>query len=164
MRRALYPGSFDPPTLGHVDIIRRAARLFSELHVGVLRNSGKQGCFSVGERVVMLRESTADVPAVRVVEFDGLLVHYLKREGIGVVVRGIRAYIDFESELQMALLNREMLPEMETLFMVPRPEYGIISSTRVLEIASLGGDVSGMVPANVERQLARRFSPGGGKT
>ncbi|MBE7559671.1 pantetheine-phosphate adenylyltransferase [bacterium] len=154
---ALYPGSFDPPTLGHLDIIRRAARIFRRLLVGVLWNADKNACFSPEERMTMLREATAGIAGVEIVSFDGLLVHYLQREGLRVVVRGIRAYTDFESELQMALLNRALLPDMETLFMIPAPEYGIISSRRVLEIASLGGEVSHMVPPNVAAMLARRF-------
>ncbi len=154
---ALYPGSFDPPTLGHLDIIRRSAAIFPRLQVGVLCNAGKQACFDPGERMQMLTEATRDLPGLVVVQFDGLLVQYLRQEGIRVVVRGIRAYTDFESELQMALVNRAMLPDMETLFMVPAPEYGIISSKRVLEIASLGGEVGHMVPPNVAIALSRRF-------
>jgi pantetheine-phosphate adenylyltransferase len=154
---ALYAGSFDPPTLGHLDIIRRAASVFGELRVAVMRNAAKKTLFTSEERVDMLRETVSDITGVNVDCFEGLLVDYLRQEGILTVVRGIRAYTDFESELQMALINRTLHPEMDTIFMLPSPEHGIISSTRVVEIASLGGDVSEMVPDCVRSRLAKLF-------
>ena len=157
-KRALYPGSFDPPTLGHVDVIERAAAVFPEIVVGVLSNPGKRAFLPPEERVALLAGALSHLPGVSVARFDGLLVEYMRRENIRVAIRGIRAFGDFEPELQMALLNRSLWPGMETIFMVPRPELGMISSSRVLEIASLGGDVSQMVPPAVLEALKRRLA------
>lgn len=150
---AIYPGSFDPVTNGHLDLIERAAKIFKRLVVAVLRNTEKQPLFSLPERLEMLREVSAALPNVEVDSFDGLLTEYARKRNAQVLLRGIRAVSDYEYELQMAMINRRMEPELETVFMVPAVQYSFVSSRLVREIARLGGPVEGLVPPSVERRL-----------
>ena len=153
---AIYPGSFDPLTNGHVDIIRRGARLFDRIVVAILRNIEKAPLFSVEERSEIVREVFADLPQVEVDTFDGLLVHYARRRRASVIVRGLRAISDFEYEMQMALMNRRLYADLETVFMMPAETYTYVSSRLVKEVFALGGDVSGLVPALVEARLREK--------
>lgn len=146
MKRAVYPGSFDPLTLGHLDVIRRSAKLVDELIVAVLHNSSKNSLFSSDERVSMIKEVTADIPNVRVTTFNGLLVDYMAEVEASIIVRGLRAVTDFEYELQMAQTNHIAKPEVETIFLTTSLEYSYLSSTIVKEFASYGGDISKFVP------------------
>jgi pantetheine-phosphate adenylyltransferase len=157
VRRAVCPGSFDPVTRGHLDIIGRSVQLFDEVIVGVLVNQSKQGLFTVDERIEMLREVTAEHDNVRVVAFQGLLVDFCRDEGAQIVVKGLRAVSDFDYELQMAQMNIG-LSGVETLFMPTNPLYSFIASSLVKEIAKWGGDVSPYVPELVERRLADRLA------
>lgn len=157
MRLAIYPGSFDPITNGHVDVIARAATLFDQVIVGAARNETKQGLFSMEERVAMMEEVTGRFPNVKVVAFEGLLVEFAKREGAVAVVRGLRAISDFEFEFQMALMNRKLEPTVETVFLTPREEYTYLSSRIVKEIARLGGAVDAFVPAAVVDALRKKL-------
>jgi pantetheine-phosphate adenylyltransferase len=150
---AIYPGSFDPVTNGHLDLIERGEKMFDLLIVAVLRNAEKQPLFSVQERVEMLREVTKQWSAVEVDVFDGLLVDYARKRGAGVILRGIRAVSDYEYELQMALMNRKLEPRLETVFMLPGLSYSYLSSKLVREIAQLGASLSGLVPPIVEERL-----------
>lgn len=154
---AIYPGSFDPITNGHLDLIERGARIADRLIVAILRNASKAPLFTVEERMEMLREVVADYPNVEVDSFDGLLVDYAARKKATVIVRGIRAISDYEYELQMALMNRRLRPEIETLFMMAGEAYSFISSKLVKEVISLGGDISGLVPSCVEERLKNRL-------
>jgi pantetheine-phosphate adenylyltransferase len=154
---AIFPGSFDPLTNGHLDLIVRASRLFDRLIVAVLRNTEKQGLFTVPERIEMIREVSKQVGNVEVDSFEGLLVNYARKWNADVIVRGIRAISDYESELQMALMNRRLRPETETIFLMAREEYSFISSHLIKEIITLGGDVSSFVPPNVAQQLRARY-------
>ena len=159
MRRAVCPGSFDPVTNGHVDVITRAAALYDELVVAVLVNPGKAGLFSVDERMALLRDAVADVPNVTVDSFQGLLVDYCRAKDIPVIVKGLRAVSDFEYELQMAQMNRE-LAAVETLFVPTAPQVGHLSSSLVKQIARFGGDVSSLVPKGVnDRLVAQGMGP-----
>jgi len=160
MRTVLYPGSFDPVTFGHLDIVERAAASFDELIVGVLYNKSKKPLFAVEERVAMLEEATAHLENVRVVAFSGLLVDYLKEHRIDLVVKGLRAISDFESEFQMALVNKKLLPNAETVFMASKAEYSYLSSSVVKEVFSFGGDVSGLVPKVVVDRLQTKIVEG----
>ncbi len=160
MRRAVCPGSFDPVTNGHVDVIERAARLYDELVVAVLVNPGKAGLFPVEERMALLREAVADLPTVRVDSFEGLLVDYCRAHGIPVIVKGLRAVGDFEYELQMAQMNRE-LAGVETLFVPTAPQVGHLSSSLIKQVARFGGDVSALVPPAVNDRLVA-LRPAGG--
>ena len=155
MRRAVCPGSFDPVTNGHVDVINRAAALYDELVVAVLVNPGKAGFFPVEERMELLRDSLAHLPNVRVDSFQGLLVDYCGANDIPVIVKGLRAVSDFEYELQMAQMNRE-LAAIETLFVPTAPQVGHLSSSLVKQIATFGGDVSRLVPKVVDDRLRER--------
>ncbi len=157
MRRAIYPGSFDPITAGHLDVIHRAARLFDELIVAVAFNDQKKTMFDAEERVALIRETTADVANIRVASFDGLLVEFARAENAVAVVRGLRAISDFEFEFQMALMNRKLDPAIETIFLTPREEYTYLSSRIVKEIARLGGNVEAFVPPSVARALREKF-------
>jgi pantetheine-phosphate adenylyltransferase len=150
---AIYPGSFDPLTNGHVDIIHRGARLFDRIVVGVLINLEKAPLFTVPERVAIARGVFRDLPNVEVDTFDGLLVDYARRKGASVIVRGLRAISDFEYEMQMALMNRRLNPEVVTVFMMPAEPYTYVSSRLVKEIVALGGSVHGLVPDIVEAHL-----------
>lgn len=156
---AIYPGTFDPPTNGHLDLIRRGAKIFDELIVALLRNSEKTPLFTHGERLSMLKECVSELPNVKVDSFDGLLVDYAQRKGAKAVLRGIRAVSDYEYELQMALMNRKLDPRLETIFMMPAEAYSYLSSRLVREIAMLGGSVRDLVPELVEERLKRRLSP-----
>jgi pantetheine-phosphate adenylyltransferase len=159
VRRAVSPGSFDPVTNGHLDIIDRASRLYDEVIVAVLINQSKRGLFSVEERLDMLREVTSGYPNVRVESFHGLLVDFCRAQGAAVVVKGLRAVSDFDYELQMAQMNTG-LAGVETLFMPTNPLYSFLSSSLVKDVAKWGGDVSPHVPEVVARRLAERLAPG----
>ncbi len=156
MKRAIYPGSFDPVTYGHLDIIRRAAGMFDELIVGVLINKKKTPLFSVEERTDMIRELTADLPNVRVLSFEGLLIDFAKRENATFLVRGLRAVTDFDYELMMAQTNHVQMPEIDTVFFATDLKYSYLSSTIVREFASFQGDVSKFVPPLVEEALRKK--------
>jgi pantetheine-phosphate adenylyltransferase len=156
-RHAIYPGSFDPITLGHLDLIRRASQLFDELTVAVAHNEAKNALFSVEERMEMIVEATADVPGLEVRRLDGLLVDFAREQGALVVIRGLRAVSDFEFEFQMALMNRRLEPRLETIFLTPQEEYTFLSSRIVKEVARLGGDVTPFVPPAVARRLREKF-------
>lgn len=153
---ALYPGSFDPITNGHLDLIQRGSRLFDRLIVSVLRNEGKEPFFSVAERLDMLREVAAEFPNVEVDFFDGLLVEHATARSATVLLRGIRAISDYEYELQMALMNRRLRPDVETVFMMANEAYSFISSRLVKEVFSLGGSICGLVPPSVEARMRAR--------
>jgi pantetheine-phosphate adenylyltransferase len=156
---AIYPGSFDPPTNGHLDLIQRGSKIFEELVVAILRNSEKSPMFSVGERSEMLRELTADLSNVRIDTFDGLMVEYAKSIDAMCVLRGIRAISDYEYELQMAFMNRNLEPTLETVFMMPAVKYSYVSSRLVREVAQAGGPVKGLVPEIVEQKLREKLDP-----
>lgn len=160
MKRAIYPGSFDPVTLGHMDIISRAAKVVDELIVAVLINSAKKPLFSVEERVSMLEEITRDIPNVKVKFFDGLLVEYAESEKADFIVRGLRAVTDFEYELQIAQSNHIVNPRVDTLFLTTSLEYAYLSSTIVKEIASYGGDISRFVPEQLMERIYTKYNNG----
>ncbi|MFL6138036.1 MAG: pantetheine-phosphate adenylyltransferase [Frankiaceae bacterium] len=162
MRRAICPGSFDPVTLGHLDIIGRASRIYDEVVVGVLVNQSKRGLFAVEERIKLLEESTEEWGNVRIDSFTGLLVDYCREHDIPVIVRGLRAISDFDYELQMAQMNRD-LAAVETMFMATNPLFSFLSSSLVKEVALHGGDVSKLVPENVHSALLGRLADGGGR-
>lgn len=155
---AIYPGSYDPVTNGHLDLIERGASIFDKLIVGVLRNLEKDPLFPVAERVEMLREATRNWPNVEVDVFGGLLVDYARQKKARVILRGIRAISDYEYELQMALMNRKLEPQIETVFMLPAEAYSYLSSRLVKEIARLGGPVKGLVPPLVEERLRAKVT------
>lgn len=157
-RVALYPGTFDPITNGHVDLVARAAPLFEKVIVGVAGSTGKNPVLDVRERESLAREALAQHGNVEVRAFDGLLADFARQIGAGVLLRGLRAVSDFEYEFQLASMNRHLIPEVETLFLTPAEQHSFISSTLVREVARLGGDVSGFVPPVVARALARRRS------
>lgn len=154
---AIYPGSFDPPTNGHLDLIERGANIFEDLVVAILRNSEKSPMFSVAERLEMLRELTAHLKNVRIDTFDGLMVEYAKSTEATCILRGIRAISDYEYELQMALMNRKLEPTLETVFMMPADKYSYVSSRLVREVAQAGGPVKGLVPEVVEEKLREKL-------
>jgi pantetheine-phosphate adenylyltransferase len=156
---ALYPGSFDPPTNGHLDLIERGARLFGRLIVAVLRNTEKAPLFTTGERVEMLREATRSIPHVEVAEFEGLLVDFARQCGASAVLRGIRAISDYEYEMQMALMNRRLDPQVETVFLMPAEAYSYVSSRLIKEVYRLGGSIQGLVPPLVEARLRAKWRP-----
>lgn len=158
MRRAIYPGSFDPVTNGHLDVIHRAARLFDEVIVAVAVNEAKSGLFSFEERVALIRDVVGAHANIRVTRFEGLLVDFARREKAHAVIRGLRAVSDFEYEFQMALMNRKLEPEIETLFLMPHEEYSYLSSRLVKEIARLGGKVEAFVPDSVRRALKEKYA------
>lgn len=156
MRTAVYPGSFDPVTFGHLDIITRSSQMVDELVVGVLNNSSKNPLFSASERVTMLEEVTAHLPNVKVMSFDGLLVDFARKCNARMVVRGLRAITDFEYELQMSQTNRIMCPDLDTIFLTTDLKYAYLSSSTVREVGRFGGDISAFVPpVVVERVLAK---------
>jgi pantetheine-phosphate adenylyltransferase len=157
MRRAIYPGSFDPVTNGHLDVISRARKLFDEIVVAVADNDEKQPLFSLEERLVLLRGALDKIDNVRIAQFDGLLVDFAVAQKANAVLRGLRAVSDFEFEFQMALMNRKLEDSVETIFLMPKEEYTYLSSRLVKEIARLGGDVSGFVPRAVAEALAGKF-------
>jgi pantetheine-phosphate adenylyltransferase len=157
--RAVYPGSFDPLTNGHLDLIERSLRIFDELIVAVVTNPAKTATFSDEERVEMIREATRG-RKIEILVFEGLLVDFVKRVGAGAIVRGLRAVSDFEYEFQMALMNRKLREEIETVFLMPHEAYSYISSRLIKEVAGYGGSVTGLVPPGVEKRLAERFRRG----
>ena len=156
--KAIYPGTFDPPTNGHVDLIQRGSKLFDHLIVAILINPVKNPLFTVEERVEMLKEVTSGIGNVSVATFDGLMVEFARRQGATAVLRGIRAISDYEYEFQMALMNRRLAPEIETVFLQPAGRYSFISSRMLKEVFSFGGDVTGLVPPNVLKRLRGRMS------
>lgn len=158
MRKAIYPGSFDPITFGHQDMIERSAAIFDELIVGVLNNSAKNSLFSVDERVSMLRELTKNIPNVTVDSFNGLLVDYMKESGATIIVRGLRAVTDFEYELQIAQTNHVEYPEVETVFLTTNLKYSYLSSSVVREFAAYGGDISKFVPPQFVDRIYRKYN------
>ena len=155
---AIYPGSFDPITNGHLDLIHRAARQFDELIVAVLQHDTKKADFPLKERLSMIREAVSEIGNVRVGNFDGLLVDYARRQGARLIVRGIRAVSDYEYELQMALMNRKLAPEIETVFMLPAEAYSYLSSRLVKEVCRHGGSIDALVPAHVAERLRPKRS------
>ncbi len=161
-RIAVYPGSFDPVTNGHLDLVERGRRHFDRLIIAILSNEEKEPVFSLEERIGLLREAVAVWPDVEVSAFDGLLVDYARRIGASVILRGVRAVSDFELEMQMAMMNRKLAPELETVFLMPNEVYSFVSSRLVREVARLGGEVSGLVPKSVAQALRRRLQPGAG--
>jgi pantetheine-phosphate adenylyltransferase len=156
-RIALYPGSFDPPTRGHSDLVTRSLALADEVIVAVARNSAKQPLFSLDERMSMLRAVCGGDPRARYEVFDGLLVDFARREGATLIVRGLRAVSDFEYEFQMAMMNRHLMPDLETVFLVPPEDATWLSSSLVREVARYGGDVTGLVHPVVAEALRRKF-------
>ena len=158
MRTAIYPGSFDPVTLGHWDIIQRAEKLVDRLVVAVLHNPAKTAAFTVEERVAMLRDLVGDHPGVEVTSFHGLLVDFARSQGAQFIVRGVRAFSDFEYEFQMALMNRKLAPELETVFLMPKEKYSAVSSRLVREIGSMGGNLTDLVPEKLRERIAGRLT------
>jgi pantetheine-phosphate adenylyltransferase len=159
LNRAVYPGSFDPFTNGHLDITERGARLFDEIVVAVLVNEEKNAMFSVDERKMMVREAVVHLPNVKVMSFDGLLVDFLRREKSRVILRGLRALSDFEYEFQLAQMNRQLAPETETFFMVTDAKYSYLSSRSVKEVYRFGGAIQEFVPPGVFRRMRERIPP-----
>lgn len=157
MRTVIYPGSFDPLTNGHLDVIHRATKIFDRVVVAVARNDSKHPLFTLQERVTMVNEAIRELPCVETDSFDGLLVNYAQSLGAQAIIRGLRAVSDFEFEFQLALMNRKLNEDVETIFMMPKDTYTFLSSRIVKEIARLGGDVSTFVPAHVREALAVRF-------
>ena len=157
MRTAIYPGSFDPLTNGHLDVVQRAAKLFDRVIVAVAKNEGKHPLFSQAERMALVKKAVADLPNVEADSFDGLLVEYVAAKKARAIVRGLRAVSDFEFEFQLALMNRKLDENIETIFMMPKDTYTFLSSRIVKEIARLGGDVRQFVPPNVQAALQRKF-------
>lgn len=157
MKRAIYPGSFDPLTLGHLDMIERSAKIVDELVIGVLNNSAKNSLFSLDERVSMIKEMTESMPNVTVASFDGLLVDYMKEINATIIVRGLRAVTDFEYELQIAQTNHVENPEVETIFLTTSLQYSYLSSTIVKEFASYGGDISKFVPVRFIDRIYEKY-------
>lgn len=155
-RIAVYPGTFDPVTHGHLDLAERGRRHVDRLILAILNNEDKRPMFSLEERRALLTEAVAGWDNVEVDSFDGLLIDYARRVGASLILRGLRAVSDFEYELQMAMMNRRLSPDIETMFLMPSEAYSYLSSRLVREVARLGGDVSGLVPPNVERELRRR--------
>lgn len=160
MRIAIYPGSFDPVHLGHMDLIQRGEKLVDRLVVAVLHNPDKKASFTVEERMDMLRELTKDMPKVEIDSFDGLLVDYAKKKKAQFIVRGVRAFSDFEFEFQMALMNRKLAPMLETVFLMPKEKYSAVSSKLVREIGHFGGDLNELVPEPLLARVTARLKAG----
>ncbi len=158
MKKGIYPGSFDPVTLGHLDIIKRASKLSDELIIGVLKNSSKKPLFSVEERVELLKKVTGDIPNVRIETYDGLLVDFARIEKADFLVRGLRAVTDFEYEIQIAQTNHKMCPDVDTVFFTTSIEYSFVSSSLVREIASYGGDISAFVPKCIMSDIYAKYN------
>ena len=161
MKTAIYPGSFDPVTLGHYDIIERASKIFDKLIVGVLINSAKSPLFSVEERVKMLEDVTADLPNVEIRAFNGLLIDFVRQNDANVIVRGLRAITDFEYELQLAQMNRVIAPEIDTLFLTTNLKYAYLSSSMAKEVAMYGGDISEFLDPAVARKVREKYAGAG---
>ena len=157
MRTAIYPGSFDPMTNGHLDLVLRASKLFDRVIVTIANNDAKQPLFTVKERQTMVQKAVCAWPKVEVDSFQGLLVDYVERRAGDAIIRGLRAVSDFEFEFQMALMNRKLNERVETIFMMPRESYTFLSSRMVKELARLGGDVSSFVPAHVQAAMSKKF-------
>ena len=157
MKRAIYPGTFDPVTYGHLDIIERSSRIFDELVVGILVNQAKVPLFTVEERVEMIQEAVKYLPNVKVESFDGLLVEFVKAQGAGFLVRGLRAVTDFEYELQMTQTNKAVAPDIDTIFLTTSLKYSYLSSSMVRELASFGADISRFVPENVTQKIIDKY-------
>ena len=160
-RIALFPASFDPVTNGHLDVIRRARRLFDEVVLAIAVNVSKTGCFSIEERLETLQAVIADEPGLRTAVFDGLTVDFAREIGARAIIRGVRAMSDFEYEFEMALMNKHLSPDLETIFMMPKETYTFLSSRIIKEIARLGGEVKAFVPAHVETALKRKLNRSG---
>lgn len=156
MKSAIYPGSFDPVTLGHMDIITRAAGLFDKLYIGVLINRNKKPMLSLEERIDILKEVTKEIPNVEIISFEGLLADFCKMHKINGVIRGVRGAMDFEYELPMAQINQRLNPDTQTIFLAASPEYSYVSSSAVKELASFGGDYRDMVPEPVYRAIQKK--------
>lgn len=157
MAIAVYPGSFDPVTLGHQDIIERSSKIMDKVIVGVLKNNSKSPLFSVEERVNMLKEVTKEIPNVKIDSFSGLLIDYAKSLNATIVVRGLRAITDFEYELQFAQTNRKLAPKIDTIFLFTSLEYAYLSSTTVKEVASFGGDILEFVPPAIAKEIYKKY-------
>ncbi len=158
MRTAIYPGSFDPLTNGHLDVVQRAAKLFDRVVVAIAKNESKNPLFTLNERLALVKQAVKHLPNVEADAFDGLLIEYVARRKAHVVVRGLRAVSDFEFEFQLALMNRKLNENIEAIFMMPKDTYTFLSSRIVKEIARLGGDVSPFVPAHVQSALTKKFN------
>ena len=156
-RTVIYPGSFDPVTLGHLQVIRRAAKMFDKVIVAVLINSSKTPTFSVDERMDLLRQVTADLDNVEIAGFDGLLAEYARERGVNAIVKGLRAVSDFEYEFQMAIANKKLNPDLETIFITADSDMMYLSSSMVREIGSMGGDISDFVPAEIHEKIKNRI-------
>jgi len=163
MFKAVFPGSFDPPTLGHLNIIERASLIFEELVVVVADNRQKKYLFSVEERVEMMKEIVKTTKNVRIASWDSLIVDFMKKENIGLLIRGVRGMDDFSYEFELSMMNKAMHPQIETLFMTTESKYIVLRSSSIKELASFYGDVSQMVPALVAEALKKKFPPGQGK-
>lgn len=161
MRTAIYPGSFDPITNGHLDIIERAAKNYDKVIVAILKNSAKTPVFSVEEKTDLIKRATAHIPNVEIDFFDGLLVDYVKKKGSRVIIKGLRAVSDFEYEFQMALANKKINPEIETLFMMTDVQYAYLSSSIVREMASLGAKLDGLVPDCIAKDIVKKLKKNG---
>ena len=157
MNIAIYPGSFDPVTNGHLDIIERTAEVFDKVIVAILVNSSKTPTFTIEEKIDMLKKSTAHLPNVEIEFFDGLLVNFVKKKGAKVIVKGLRAISDFEYEFQMAMLNKSVAPDVETLFMMTSNKYSYLSSSIVKEVGRLGGDLTGLVPDSLIERIKNKL-------
>lgn len=158
MKIAVYPGSFDPITLGHLDVIQRGAKVFDKVIVGVLVNVNKNGLFDIEERVELIKKATKDIPNVEVVSFNGLLIEFIKQCNATVILKGLRALSDFEYEFQMALMNNKLDPEIETLFMMTSAQYSYISSSAIKQVAQFNGDLSGLVPEEVIPDIVEKIN------
>lgn len=157
VKRAIYPGTFDPVTFGHLDIIERSSKIFDEIIVGILINNSKSPVFSVEQRVAMMREAVERFPNVRVMSFSGLLIDFAKEQQAGFIVRGLRAVTDFEYELQMTQTNKVIAPEIDTIFLTTSLKYSYLSSSTVKELVSFGADISRFVPEHVREQLIEKY-------
>jgi len=156
-RTAIYPGTFDPVTNGHVDLVRRSCAIFDRVIISIAPSPKKGPLFTIDERIAMMREATSDIPGVEVEAFEGLLVEHVVAKEASVIIRGLRAVSDFEYELQMALMNRRLSDEVETVFMMPSEEYSFLTSSVIKEVAGYGGNVDGLVPPNVAKLLREKF-------
>jgi len=156
-RTAIYPGTFDPVTNGHVDLVRRSCAIFDKVIISIAPSPKKSPLFTISERLDMMRDATSDIPGVEVEAFEGLLVEHVLAKGANAVIRGLRAVSDFEYELQMALMNRRLSSEVETVFMMPSEEYSFLTSSVIKEVAGYGGNVDGLVPPNVARLLREKL-------